>query len=267
MFSCEMFINAMDNAEIRLSPEWERLKCDSHALQYIPGFLEYLRRIHRFLDKDSEDYIGTPTIGQIAYMPPPNITNGGLSRDWALIRLDQSKFPDPIMNKVLVDRQSLATVSLTQMDLRNDFVILREPKSREFAHGPSQSFRVAKYGARTRLRFGLTSEIKAVLKTTLGRMTGTTWKWIVVGSEDERPFTMGGDSGSCVFDMQGRAVGLVTQGSVKVETDGEVHPISLEWSRKYFPDRYRVTDIAMVTPIQLVFDDIQEVTGCRPEVV
>lgn len=63
---------------------------------------EYLSKICPFLDDSDDRFIGISAIGHVAFMPPLEVSKQGFLRDWALIRLDLSKYPDPVINKVFI---------------------------------------------------------------------------------------------------------------------------------------------------------------------
>jgi hypothetical protein len=107
----------------------------------------------------------------------------------------------------------------------------------------------ALHATRTDSYFGVTNEIKAVVRTVgLGETVG--WEWIVVHEQDDKNFSQPGDSGACVFDMNGEVVGLVTSGRVAEKV--------LRWWDS------SGADLTFVAPIDQVLEDIEKVTGCKP---
>ena len=104
------------------------------------------------------------------------------------------------------------------------------------------------------------------------------WEWIVIAEAADKKFSQPGDSGACVFDMNGEVVGLVTSGGVAKDVlrrwnkyteqdeslsvdSGAVEsgPVRSE-SQGYS----RGTELTFVTPIDKIFEDIEKVTGCKP---
>lgn len=63
----------------------------------------------------------------------------------------------------------------------------------------------------------------------------------------------------CVFDMHGRVVALLSAVNDEPLTERDRHCL--------FPAKHSVKDVSFLIPIQDVFDNIQKVTGHRPEVV
>ncbi|KAK3942840.1 hypothetical protein QBC46DRAFT_308371 [Diplogelasinospora grovesii] len=230
------------------------------------GIIKYLEKIPPFVDEDSEKYIDTRNTGHVAFMPPLEVSQRGFIRDWALIRLDLTKFPDPVVNVVPVRRSShMRRISCENCE-DTCFATIQGPESREFVP-PRESIEVAKYGSATQLQFGMTNEIEAIFRLPMsGRPKMLAREWIVI-HESEKNFSQKGDSGAAVFNMDRQVVGMLTGGAVNDEDSKAANRATTEDGPKGFPRYKDGVDLSFVTPIQYVLEDIELVTGCRPEVV
>ncbi|KAB5566103.1 hypothetical protein GE09DRAFT_728516 [Coniochaeta sp. 2T2.1] len=213
-------------------------------------------------------------------MPPLDVSNRGFMRDWALIRLDHDTAGPAFSNSVVAG----AVDQLFDLDVVAD----TQPRSVRLKGiwssdriNQRQSVTVAKRGRKTGLTFGVTNEIKAVVRT-VGLGETVAWEWIVVSKakDDNENFSRPGDSGACVFDMNGDVVGLVTGGC------GIAKPVLRRWEKYTEQDEslgvasgaqesgqapsevqgYSSgrTDLTFVTSIDKIFEDIEKVTGCKP---
>ena len=109
------------------------------------------------------------------------------------------------------------------------------------------------------LTFGVVNEIEAVVRFPApGGSETLAWEALVIPMGDE-PFSKGGDSGSCVFDVHGRIVRMVTGGVEYGELSrcGQVYSPSEGTFRQgcvLNPKTYhRGADVTFVSPIQLAF--------------
>lgn len=246
--------------------EYDELKRD---LAYYSKFQD--------LFKQSEDPLEPSSFGQIAFMPPLELSNRGFMRDWALIRLDQGTAGPAPSNSVVAGfaEHRFRRDGLELADTQPPSVMLKGIWSSDKIN-QRQSVTIAKRGMKTGLTFGVTNEIKAVVRTVLGNTVG--WEWIVINEDDEKKFSGGGDSGACVFDMSGEVVGLVTSGGTAervvrrwkkyTEQDESLPVDSGAKESGPVPSGFKgykdVTDLTFVTPIDKVFEDIEKVTGCKP---
>jgi hypothetical protein len=74
--------------------------------------------------------------------------------------------------------------------------------------------------------------------------------------------------GAAVFGMDGSVVGMLTSGFTNGKDDkGECDDLSMS---SYLPEGFEKyedgADLSFVTPIQVIFDDIEAVTRCKAEV-
>ncbi|KAK3366165.1 hypothetical protein B0T24DRAFT_638142 [Lasiosphaeria ovina] len=271
---------------------------DQRRLESLQMNKDYLGKIRPFLDESSDRFVGIPAIGHVAFLPPFEVTKQGFLRDWALIRLDLSKYPNPIINKVYVGGEAVLSPDI--MDAGQTFATLRAHKSRSFDHHPRTSFIVGKCGQKTQLTYGMTNDIKAIVRqpsNTKGNDRKITWEWLVISMDLKAPFSQPGDSGSCVFDTDGQVIGMVVGGAKQGENGiGNNFVAGKAVLRKFkkmspddttlpkdtgaqddpkmetplppgFHEYKRGVDVSFITPIQYIFDDIERETGCRPDLV
>lgn len=125
--------------------------------------------------------------------------------------------------------------------------------------------RVFRRGARTDVAAGLTSQVEGVVNTgALGSSSapGGACSWLILvlpyfGEHQSRNsrFSLAGDSGAAVVDLEGRFMGHVVGGEVSrpLELAGEL------------ADCYSRGDgVTWVTPAWVVFDHIKALTGMQP---
>jgi hypothetical protein len=249
--------------------------------------IAYFEKLKYTLEQaDPDDLLPRP-FGQVAFMPPLEPSKRGFMRDWSLIRLDQGT-TDPVpTNKVVVGRDldqmrfSCATDVVYDGQFQLLGVMLKGVMSPDRMR-QRQSVEVAKRGAATGLTFGVTNEIKAVVRCMDGIDRVVCWEWIVIAHGGADPFSKPGDSGSCVFDMNGQVVGLLTGGNLerkavrccKTHTEQDESLLVDTGAEKSnrcgpVPSGFRGfgdVDLTFVTPFDKVFEDIEGVTGCKPSI-
>jgi hypothetical protein len=238
--------------------------------------LAYYEKFQDFFTQADEDALEPRSFGQIAFMPPLEVSNRRVMRDWALIRLDQGT-AGPVPSNSVVAGEAERRFSPEMVTKTQPFSVMLKGTWSSDKINQRQSVKVAKRGKSTGFTFGVTNEIEAVVRT-VGLANNVAWEWIVIGEREEKKFSDCGDSGACVFDMNGEVVGLLTSGR-------ETEKVSRRW-KKYteqdeslpvdsgakgsgpVPSNYQDysfgTDLSFVTPIDKVFEDIEKVTGCKP---
>ncbi|XXH03970.1 Omega-amidase nit3 [Hypoxylon texense] len=266
-----------------------RLHVIGSAARYNRKIIESLKMIGKKDDRK---------IGDLAFHPNFQLSTRrpGYLKDWALVELDEEKFLHGPENKVFIgDGKTYASehVPKEPMDfirdeqLDNGFLPLRLTKLDD--EDMNASFRVGKRGSTSNLTFGAKSAIEAVVRQP-GCGAGDFYCWemlIVPFPRHSSGFSRKGDSGACVFDFQGRVVGLLT-GSSKVKSDTgrpwrgipTIKGDSAKEQRlKKYPGKDILpetaaetagmeswpeeTDVSFATPIQWVLDDIEDFTGLR----
>jgi hypothetical protein len=240
--------------------------------------------IKEIADKDQR------IIGHLAFHPKFEISvrTPGYLKDWALIELDEGKFPNGIENKVYITPAEGKPKPLRA----HDFLSLHLPDKtngqRMADKADAATYMVGKRGATTGLTFGTQSAIEAVVRIpNQGNGHFYAWEMLIVPSNRASVFTKKGDSGSSIFDYEGRIVGLVTGSNiVKPDNNKEQYRgipvvkgvrdderVLKQWSgEKPSPEAAKAatekletwdigTDITFATPIEWVLDDIQDFTG------
>lgn len=156
------------------------------------------------------------------------------------------------------------------------------PREPPFNTAGRISVLVAKRGQHTGLSFGITNEIEAVQRTphTKDGSRVISLHWLVLDFKGGQ-FSQKGDSGSCVFDMTGRVLGIVDAGISaeelvrydKVEAPSEDFiPLT---SSTVLGDDAKVlkekailsSEVTFVTPIQWIFEGIRDQTGREPRIL
>ncbi|KAH9893882.1 hypothetical protein F4778DRAFT_748820 [Xylariomycetidae sp. FL2044] len=253
-------------------------------LAYHSGILDVLKELQ---ERNSR------SIGHLAYHPSYEISSDqpGYLTDWALIELDPEKFASNPENNVYVgDRAHDSRVTLRSI---NGFIKLRMEKQEAVERGPVEEELtiVAKRGATTGLTFGIKSEIEAVVRhPSRDGKSRYAWEMLIISmAEASKPFSSKGDSGSSIFDREGRVVGLVNASNTGL--DGEWKPADLwKWRQQGLeslvpkrgktgveeaekaPDdelrtRPRYADVTFASPIERVLEDIERFTGLKPQLV
>ncbi|KAM5355205.1 hypothetical protein ACJ41O_001851 [Fusarium nematophilum] len=183
------------------------------------------------------------------------------------------RFNDQRANTIFIDEPEKVRAATDQCDddlkgtalhdvFHGGFLAFANTVSLDEAHG--RSFLVGKRGATTGLTFGITNEIKAIVRTAEGKEP-TAWGYIVVPSKSGH-FSKRGDSGAAVFDANSKVLGLVNGGYEYRAMDEAVR-----FGRKLKPEDEKPlvyyqsgNDLTFVSPIQAIFEDIQEHSGCVP---
>ncbi|UPL03485.1 hypothetical protein LCI18_014419 [Fusarium solani-melongenae] len=179
-------------------------------------------------------------------------------RDWALIELHQDKYATSLLslsnlmpigwhtnNDVL--RDTLGWKNITRLlEFKGDTVQIRGiiPES-ELRRPKSSSPRddlaifVMKYGSTTGLRSGRTNGAISVVRMPPGYQ-GKSEEWCILGCGQGfayQCFSAEGDSGSCIFDLQGRVGGMLTGGGGIGECGG--------------------LDVSYATPMEWLLEDMK----------
>ncbi|KAF2995434.1 hypothetical protein E8E14_002951 [Neopestalotiopsis sp. 37M] len=186
--------------------------------------------------------------------------------------MDPAKFSHGPENKVSIadslDRSEFRLGISSTNPERNDantnvrkkgFLDLRLPGPGEEITEPRH---VGMRGSRSGLTFGQTSGIEAVLREPMKNGTSLyTWELLVIPEGEKTAFSRRGDSGSCVFDLEGRVVRVLVGSSGEDPDEGTTAwrgGLPMIWKAK------NPVDVSFVSPIRWVLDDIQGFTGFRP---
>ncbi|WAO96787.1 Hypothetical protein NCS54_01447200 [Fusarium falciforme] len=220
------------------------------------------------------------TIGHVLFSPKigEGRSPSGRSqcRDWALIELDQEKHETALEN--LTNRMfcGIAAKNGTwiatkeklkgsnpldhyrlKFDSETHTLELKRTIAKDIMVAPpteSASLQeaalvVAKAGRSTGLTIGVANEVVSMKRNLFGNMTFESEEWCILGAKwrsgsGRGVFSKRGDSGSCVWDMEGRIGGMLTRGL-------EAGNGSL--------------DVSYATPIEWLLTDIREQSGLDVE--
>ena len=181
-------------------------------------------------------------IGHVFSSPPRALHDSeGWLRDWALVELDVKKFSEDLTNTVyigVVDQAircniggycpSIYWKNWENMSLKLGGCIpeddIKNPKMTDPNGDPCLV--VGKRGPITGLRWGRANEVKSVTRTD---PNVTSVEWCVVGLVENVAFSRKGDSGSVVFDLEGRIGGIMTSGVGLTESVDTTYVTPMVW--------------------------------------
>lgn len=235
--------------------ELEELDSLTEEVEYREALLKCVRDVRNRDDR---------RIGKVSYFSPMKLSEKrpGYLADWALVKIDQEKFPQPITNTVRANYQNTAE----ELDLQG--VISVKEANRQ----------VCKHGAATQFTRGRLNEIEAVVRDPWAdhpEEASIAWELIVVGVDGK--FSAVGDSGSVVFDKDRRIVGLQVasisedqhdnvQWRLQKILESEDSGLSPGMDKVQFCDlgtegKQNMPDVSFVSPINWVLEDIEAFTG------
>ncbi|KAM5351921.1 hypothetical protein ACJ41O_004644 [Fusarium nematophilum] len=227
-------------------PTETKLRITQERYKQVKSSLETLRLAKRDLDELSD---ATRIFGHVIYAPGLGTnctdTNGDRLRDWALIELhvgEHTTPPDDICNQVFIGNASKAEEQVKRardvegfrqltypaFDTETSTVFLRgtlipeaemrKPSEGAMSLGDDPAILVAKYGSSTGFTLGLATSIKSVTREPINGIDFLSEEWCIIGQKRNRQgrredFSYFGDSGSCVWDMDGRIGGMLTGGN------------------------------------------------------
>lgn len=113
---------------------------------------------------------------------------------------------------------------------------MRKPAVRGDDYDPAML--VGKIGQKTKLTIGFSSTFKSVIRTLVDDVKVESEVWPVITNRDVA-FSAKGDSGSCLWDMDGRVAGMIVAGNGKPYPDGFV------------------VDVTYVLPMEVMLEDME----------
>ncbi|KGQ07320.1 hypothetical protein BBAD15_g7374 [Beauveria bassiana D1-5] len=148
-----------------------------------------------------------------------------------------NKFSDLLKKQMYQDQQHGDTISFPLRGFMsvND---MRYPKGHT-KYEDERATRVGKFGAKSHLTFGYASTFKSVVRTSFDNFTMPSEVWPVITSRKSE-FSQSGDSGSCVWALDGRIAGIVVAGIGKLDPKNEAY-----------------ADITYVMPIEVYLEDMK----------
>jgi WD40 repeat protein len=203
----------------------------AEEIEALSGSKIILNRFHKLKDR---------VIGHVVSSPPRVLHSDGWLRDWALIELDVEKFGKDLTNAVYISEVSESIQSelmtyrpfldivsrITEtLELRGCIPEedMKHPKMTDM--NDEECLIVAKSGPITKLTWGRLNEVKSVRRTD-PQVIST--ECCVVGLA-RRSFSKKGDSGSVVFDLNGRIAGIMTGGTGITDSVDTTYVTPMEW--------------------------------------
>lgn len=239
------------------------------AIQEHRDSLQPLERADR--DLGEYDDPAKRIIGHVIYAPRFSIgttdTNGPRLRDWALIELHAEKFTTPLSNlynQVFIGNTESARMRVIQAHVAEGFtktmkMIFNSRSHTIWLQGtlpetemtkPFEEARslgdpailVATHGRTTGFTVGLATGIKSLTRQPIDGYEFQSEEWCIIGQKRDQQgrrvdFSWNGDSGSCVWDLEGRVGGMLTGGNGSGSTGA--------------------FDISYATPMEWLLDDIK----------
>lgn len=243
------------------------------CLDYIDDLLEQLAKLQ---EADPVQRV----VGAVAYATRFGLEKHYNFRDWALVQMaadphhyeNKVYMAEPVTKATMLRAANITAVGLQGTRLQyvdpvnnlneNGFLRLHGrdlPLQPPFETEDRIPVLVAKRGQRSGLSFGITNEIEAVQRTpyTEDGSPAISLHWLVLDIK-EGHFSTWGDSGSCVFDMTGRVLGILDAGVVGTNfvPEGSA-PLTAS----------ALMGVTFVTPIQWVLEGIRDLTGCEPQIL
>ncbi|KAL6353970.1 hypothetical protein LRP88_02030 [Fusarium phalaenopsidis] len=168
-----------------------------------------------------------------AYGIREGIGKDGWLSDWALIELHQDKFERPLgslTNQILMDSLPSETTELayamqpdadprlfekeSELSLRGIITEASMMKQSDTEARYVSGLVVAKLGGASNLTLGCPNEVISVIRRPFGDGKPSE-EWCIVSIDEGGKFSKPGDSGACVFDLNGRIGGMITSGNGK----------------------------------------------------
>jgi hypothetical protein len=192
-------------------------------------------------------------IGHVFSSPPRALHHSdGWLRDWALIELDIDKFGEDLTNIIYIgevpesiqgelaqccpylyfEMMGNKSLKLEGCIPEND---MKHPKVTDVNGEPCLI--VAKRGPITRVTWGKANEVTSVRRTDPDVVSK---EWCVVGLRRSQPFSEKGDSGSVVFDLEGRIGGIMTSGAGWNETLDTTYVTPMVWLLSDIKERLKM---------------------------
>ncbi|KAF5011240.1 hypothetical protein FDECE_2639 [Fusarium decemcellulare] len=193
--------------------------------------------------------------GHVCYARAYGIRPLKWKSDWALIQIHQSKHEQPVAslrNMSVMSNlgdQSRRFVRSKALVLEDDFFemgkdlelrgLITETEMDAPATDRSNSREdpvlvVAKRGQATGLTIGCSNEVRSVTRVTHEGEEYISEEWCITHFDGQSAFSKEGDSGACVFGLDGRIGGMITSGNGN-----------------------RVPDITYATPMEWLLEDIK----------
>ncbi|KAI1015449.1 hypothetical protein LB504_010954 [Fusarium proliferatum] len=227
-----------------------------------PGFLRkqaVMQSCQPLIDELNKG--GSAVVGRVEFSPLMELCPQGLRfKDWALVELSQDGFTTglaQLKNKVPVTQKLQVMLTEISGSMTKSGRSLDFDDSLEVEIGPDtidgsdledathrnlrgdKGLIVMKHGLKTGFTIGLANGIHSVIRhasDVVGDVTSS--EWCIIGM-DGKAFSDVGDSGACVFDLEGRIGGMITSGLEAGKTPLGEH------------------NVTYATPMQWLLEDIK----------
>lgn len=209
----------------------------------------------------------TRILGEVAYASEYAVGSLGSLSDWCLIRLKADSHErrlSELSNRVYINGDDLVMQfgarALGVKELDHDHTLhIQGIVAASKLQNPKKSRIVGMRGRTSGVRFGEVNQVKSVVRRVshdgiplISREVGI----VAERFKPSQPFARKGDSGACVFDLKGRAVGMVSGGikreEVLKEDDDCIHDLP--------------ADVTYFTPMESILADMKA-CGLSMEIV
>lgn len=210
-------------------------------------------------------------IEKVEYAREYGIRSHGELSDWCLIQLDPGRYEKALSrleNRVFIGTGfHLVNEAFREAGPDEDVTFkLQGVNSTSFATDTCRGFTyklwhvmVGKRGSGSGLTFGSYNQVKSVVRHIYNAdcppFTAVEWCIIADPDKPDAAFSKGGDSGACVWTLDGSIMGMITSGLTRerVLEDGTF-------------DLDRAVDVTYTTPMQWILEDVRA-CGLHLEVV
>ncbi|KAI3529412.1 hypothetical protein CSPX01_15535 [Colletotrichum filicis] len=243
----------------------------SHTERQKDEYSVYQKSLATLLDIQTHfsglENLDNRVFGEVAYSRNYSLGSHGQLQDWCLIRLHQAAHQQPLdqlSNKVMLGSSSTLSRLFPFGETVHENGVLGltssvVPAAEIMTTVPA--LLVGKYGSGSQATVGVFNQVKSVRRQLAKSSEHFQSKEFCVISANasvdvQACFSVEGDSGSVVFDVDGRVVGIITAGVTRTKI--------LEGSDDY--DLDRAVDVTYVYPMEYILEDLKS-CGLEAEVV
>ncbi len=191
--------------------------------------------------------------------------------DWALVQLNQESYATPLcelenwvwlgrgtsveaIGNLRRDRKPTFDLDLNKMRLQGVIGLDEITSTTSGGTSPYTALTVMKIGAVSGFTWGTSNEVRSLRRVAAGNDWLVCKEWCVLGvpndDDEAKAFCNKGDSGSVVFDAEGRIGGIITGGC-----NQEEH--TEEWAKNDFSSM----DVTYVTPMEVLMESLKDQFG------
>ncbi|KAK1993612.1 hypothetical protein LX36DRAFT_661359 [Colletotrichum falcatum] len=230
----------------------ERERRVNNAAAYRQDMLETDRLLQYFIRRKD---LNTRVFGHVAYASDYAVRTSGFLSDWCLIRLEADSHErrlSELSNRVYIGPQGLSTLFPRTVRVRDPdrdgTLCIRGVVAVSELQNADRKLTVGMKGRTSDLQFGLVNQVRSVTRRVwedAGAVVSQ--ECCIVADRVSHAFTQPGDSGACVFDLEGRAVGMVTGGMTRDDMVRSGDDFGMD----------RLMDVTYVTPVQWLLEDMK----------